>query len=66
MTDQARVTEIQTIIERLRVVWFVNPELRLGQLIENLSGDTSVFYVPDETIADALRAAFLADGDIPA
>jgi len=50
MRDPSR---IPIILERLRLVWEKNPDLRLGQLIQNL--EKSFFYLEDDDFLDDLE-----------
>jgi len=52
-----RTEEIEEVLDRLRALWLMHSEMRLGQLIENVTSNrhmglrASVFYVSDsETI----------------
>lgn len=50
-----RREEINLIIENLKTHWLNNPELRLGQLIENLKPNTiDTFYVSDNELLGQL------------
>ena len=53
--------EKRAIVERLYAAWLLVPELRLGQLIVNATRNLTqfpgdVFYIEDETLADAVNA----------
>jgi hypothetical protein len=44
------------ILDRLEVVWDMNPDMRLGQMIANAIHDhTGIYYVEDFELADALE-----------
>jgi len=52
---------IRPILEKLAAYWFAHPELRLGQILGNLSpsptppdGVFDVYYLPDEELERAL------------
>lgn len=51
MRDPSR---IDRILEKLGSVWKANPDLRLCQLVRNLSGKTDSFFVEDPEIEAAL------------
>lgn len=46
----------RAILERLYGVWMRQPELRLGQLLDN--SVHNMFYVEDEALMDALEMSF--------
>jgi hypothetical protein len=57
MRDPAR---IDTILEQLREVWMLNPDLRLGQLVYNAArmrdpNLADVFNIEDEALSKGLR-----------
>lgn len=57
MRDPAR---IDTILEQLREVWMLNPDLRLGQLIYNAArmrdpNLADVFNIEDDSLSKGLR-----------
>lgn len=47
MRDPNRIDEI---IERLRIVWKRNPDLRLGQIMGNSFRDPELYYVEDRAL----------------
>ena len=55
--DPAR---IQVVLDKLRDVWQKNPDLRLAQLIVNVSGRTQpcpeIFYLEDDVLLRGLTA----------
>lgn len=48
---------IHKVLDYVRRVWERNPDLRLGQLIVNLTSErfADLFYVEDEQLLDVLR-----------
>lgn len=53
------INRIDKILDRLKVVWEENPDLRLGQLILNVVRDPTLYYVEDEALLDALEYNYL-------
>jgi uncharacterized protein YihD (DUF1040 family) len=54
MRNPERIT---TMLQKLEVYWRKNPDLRLGQIIENAKdvGDsTPIFYIEDSVIEEGL------------
>jgi len=53
--DPAR---IDTILNVLREYWSKNPDLRLGQILENISSRSSkpTFYLEDDILLDQLNS----------
>lgn len=52
---EERQKEIMQMVSRLQAYWLQHPELRLGQLVSNLTPNThSTFYIPDVVIKDEL------------
>lgn len=47
--------EIPDVLDAVRVLWELHPELRLGQLLENLSQKTLVFYLEDAVLLELAR-----------
>jgi len=59
MTDPSR---IDPVLNKVRLAWRRNPELRLGQLISNAAGgDEYVFQLPDAHLVDGLEP-YIGDG----
>ena len=52
---------IDNILERLKVVWKDNPDLRLGQLLLAVIKMDRLFYIEDEVLIQALEDYFLGD-----
>ena len=52
---------IDNILERLKVVWKENPDLRLGQLMLAVIKMDRLFYIEDEALIQALENYFLGD-----
>lgn len=52
--SNSRAEEIDDLLIELRRVWQANPELRLGQLIENMAGKAGAFYLPDKALMERL------------
>lgn len=67
MRDPAR---IDRMIAKLRVIWKRNPDLRLGQLVEEAARwtPTPVFYAEDEAVEaglDEMAKSWGTAGDEP-
>ena len=54
MRDPAR---IPVLLERLRLVWEANPDLRLGQMVANAAGGEDPYPVEDEELVGLIEAA---------
>lgn len=53
MRDPAKIDKMINII---RAVWKESPDLRLGQLIMNISpGGQDIFYLEDDRLLDAMK-----------
>lgn len=57
MRDPKRIPRI---IEKLQQVWEASPDMRLGQLVDNLKckagkAQSDIFYVEDDLIEQALE-----------
>jgi hypothetical protein len=50
-------SRIPLIIMNLNYLWNRNPDLRLGQLVENLSTGTDTFNLEDDEMLDRIIAA---------
>lgn len=50
---------IDNILERLKIIWKDNPDLRLGQLLLDAVNANRLFYIEDETLIQALENYFL-------
>jgi uncharacterized protein YihD (DUF1040 family) len=49
---------IDRTINKLRMLWHTNPDLRLGQLIANLTDEgEDIFHVEDDKIEDRIDKA---------
>lgn len=49
---------IDRMLEILRKYWLANPDLRLGQIVSNMTGShPSVFYIEDHDMEHAIRNA---------
>ena len=63
MRDPKRIPKI---LEKLRKVWEARPDLRLGQLIENVFPNTeydyiSSYYVEDDEFIDTIEKHYKSD-----
>lgn len=54
MRDPARIDKV---IGALRSLWHLNPDLRLGQLVVNLTTGVDAFNVEDDEVYDHITAA---------
>jgi uncharacterized protein YihD (DUF1040 family) len=46
------------ILNALERLWNENPDLRLGQLIDNLSHNYNIYYVEDEILIKGLKEIY--------
>jgi len=46
---------INRILRLIKKIWVKNPDLRLGQLIDNAIRDYDTFYTEDDTLEIRLR-----------
>jgi len=53
-----RQLEIHGIITHLDRLWKKHPELRLGQLLINLTNDNDLFYIKDDTLLKRIKKGF--------
>jgi len=51
--DPARIPRM---LEKLALLWESEPDLRLGQIIVNLTGSPNPFYVEDDRLESAIDA----------
>ncbi len=59
MKDRANTSkEKAAIILRLGVLWGRNPELRLGQLINNCVENEEIYYIEDFDLIEKLEKAY--------
>jgi len=57
-------SRINRIVELLRARWHQNPDMRLGQLVVNITGSSDPFHVEDDiTEAKLLKADWRVDQD---
>lgn len=52
MRDKNRIPKVLKEIEE---IWKQHPELRLGQLILNITDDTQLYYAEDSRLIDELK-----------
>lgn len=50
-----RKDRIDSILYRLENIWLEFPDLRLGQLLLNVSKDPELYYLEDEKLIDKLE-----------
>ncbi len=56
MRDPAR---IEKVLNKIREIWYTNPDLRLCQLLLNLVSDANVLYwVEDDKLIKALEEIY--------
>ena len=60
MRDPNRIDEV---LETLSAYWKKHPDLRLGQIIVNVTGKSDPFYVEDETLLTKLQAQLNGPGN---
>ena len=48
---------IKKVLDKLESVWYLFPDWRLGQLLENIAGDKNadLFYLEDEKLMEQLE-----------
>lgn len=46
---------IEKILKKLQAVWEQYPDMRLGQLILNVVGDPSLYYIEDQDLVDVIE-----------
>ncbi len=56
-----RASEIFDLIALLETLWFKNPELRLCQLVSNVTKQNDIFYVRDEYLKEKLETLISED-----
>jgi len=52
--------EKRVVLERVYALWCAHPELRLGQLLHNVSSD--IYYKEDFPLLEALEQVYAAHG----
>lgn len=52
MRDPDRIVDV---LAQLLITWQEFPDMRLGQLLVNVTGKSDVFYVEDDVLMDELR-----------
>lgn len=55
MRDEKRIPQI---LRELQTYWEAHPDLRLGQILYNVSYPKDVFYIEDEDFITRLREKF--------
>lgn len=60
MRDPKRIDKI---LERLKVVWKTYPDLRLGQLIGNVTEGPTMYYMEDGQMIEILETFYFEDLD---
>lgn len=58
MRDPKRIGRVLSALEHY---WRRYPDLRLGQIVGNFSGDIDPYYFEDDRLAEALEAAMFSD-----
>ena len=49
------VHRINSVLARLKALWNLQPDLRLGQLLVNAVGEDRMYYIEDEKLIDELE-----------
>ena len=49
---------IEPVLAKIRQIWLTYPDLRLGQLLENVFPDRELYYVEDDEPLEALRVYY--------
>ena len=44
------ISRIDPILARLRRVWMANPDMRLGQMVANVTTDDNIYHIEDEQL----------------
>ena len=53
-----RKDKIDSIVNKLEEIWLDFPDLRLGQLLLNVSKDPELYYLEDEDLIGKLEAFY--------
>lgn len=61
MRDPKRISKM---IELIKTIWRMNPDLRLGQMLGNITNDLSaLYYMEDDELFDRLQKTYLKNKD---
>ena len=61
MRDPKRISKM---MELIKTIWRMNPDLRLGQMLGNITNDLSVlYYMEDDELFDRLQKTYLKNKD---
>ena len=53
------VNRIDKVLDEISKIWKANPDLRLGQLILNITDNPNIlYYVEDDELVKALKATY--------
>lgn len=52
MRDPARIPQVLGLLHK---VWAEHPDMRLGQLLVNITGSSDPFHVEDDVLVDDLK-----------
>ncbi len=52
MRDPAR---IDVVIEKLRDIWKRNPDMRLGQMVANVTTEDDIYHMEDSELIDRIE-----------
>lgn len=55
MRNPARINKV---LEKVRKIWHMYPDLRLAQLINNCRGDNDAYYMEDEELLKRLDEVY--------
>lgn len=53
------MNRIDPILARLRRVWMANPDMRLCQMVANVTTEDDIYHVEDEQLMDQIEAVHM-------
>jgi hypothetical protein len=58
MRDPERIS---VILAKLHILWNMNPDMRLGQLISNVIRDPALYYIEDQQLIKIMEEYYKED-----
>lgn len=58
------VNRIDKVLEEIKRIWEKYPDLRLTQLIMNLSNSPMLYYLEDDDLIDALKRFYGEENEV--
>lgn len=58
MRDPERISGI---LAKLQILWNMNPDMRLGQLISNVIRDPALYYIEDQQLIKIMEEYYKED-----